>query len=44
MVLAEVIPVAVQQLPLSACGGRILARDLTAEEDVPPFVRSAYDG
>lgn len=44
MVLAEVIPVAVQQLPLSACGGRILARDLTAEEDVPPFDRSAYDG
>lgn len=44
MVLAEASPVPAQQLPLSACGGRILARDLMAAEDVPPFDRSAYDG
>ena len=30
--------------PLDQCAGRVLAFDLLAGEDVPPFDRSAYDG
>ena len=37
-------PVETEYVPLDACAGRVLAFDLKAEEDVPPFDRSAYDG
>ena len=37
-------PTGTETVPLDACGGRVLAFDLCAEEDVPPFDRSAYDG
>ena len=36
--------VGAEQTPLSKSGGRVLARDLTAAEPVPPFDRSPYDG
>lgn len=44
LLLAAVIPVGAERVPLSRCGGRILAQDLTAEENIPPFDRSPYDG
>lgn len=37
-------PVEMEHVPLPCSGGRVLARTLTAREDVPPFDRSAYDG
>ena len=40
----RVLPVGTEKVPLEACAGRILGFDLKAEEDVPPFDRSAYDG
>ncbi|MCD8212375.1 MAG: molybdopterin molybdotransferase MoeA [Oscillospiraceae bacterium] len=33
-----------EQVPLADCGGRVLAEDLVAAEDVPAFDRSPYDG
>ena len=33
-----------ERVPLTDCAGRILAEDLTAAENVPPFDRSPYDG
>lgn len=33
-----------ERIPLSDCGGRILAQDLIALENVPAFDRSPYDG
>ena len=44
LLLAQVRPLDSEQVPLSACAGRVLARTLTASEDVPPFDRSPYDG
>ena len=37
-------PVETETIPLDDCAGRVLAFDLKAAEDVPPFDRSAYDG
>ncbi len=37
-------PVETEYAALDACAGRVLAFDLKAGEDVPPFDRSAYDG
>ena len=34
----------VPRVPLAACGGRVLAADVCAAEDVPSFDRSAFDG
>lgn len=42
--LAQVWPVATQRVPLSGCAGRILAQNLVAAENIPPFDRSPYDG
>ena len=42
--LNAVLPVGTECVPLSKCGGRILANDLIAAENVPPFDRSPYDG
>ena len=33
-----------ERIPLSDCFGRILAKDVAADEDLPPFDRSAVDG
>lgn len=44
LLLSRTAPVDTEEIPLSAAGGRILARDLTAAEDIPPFDRSPYDG
>lgn len=37
-------PLAPRDLPVGQCLGRVLARDLTALLDVPPFANSAMDG
>lgn len=37
-------PAMTERVLLDECAGRILGYDLKAEEDVPPFDRSAYDG
>ena len=42
--LLVVHPVSTEPIPLSECGGRILAQDLIAQENVPAFDRSPYDG
>ena len=44
LLLSRVSPVEAEAAPLEECAGRVLARDLTAAEDVPPFDRSPYDG
>ncbi len=44
LVLTAVHSLSAEQVPLSACGGRILAQDLFARENVPAFDRSPYDG
>lgn len=36
--------VGTERVSLSHCGGRILAQDLVAQENVPAFDRSPYDG
>lgn len=40
----QVSAIDTEELPLSACCERILAGDLTATENIPPFDRSPYDG
>ncbi len=44
LLLNRVQPVATEDAALDTCAGRVLAFDLKAREDVPPFDRSAYDG
>lgn len=44
LLLSAVRPVVSERVPLSQCGGRILAADLIAGENVPAFDRSPYDG
>ena len=44
LLLSCAIPVKTEKIPLEACARRVLAFDLLAAEDVPPFDRSAYDG
>lgn len=44
LLLDQVTPVEEEQIPLSACAGRVLSRELLAREDVPLFDRSALDG
>lgn len=44
MLMDHVHPVQTERLPLSLCGGRILAEDLLAAGNIPPFDRSPYDG
>lgn len=43
-VLAEAAPLGVEQVHLGAARGRVLARPLQADRDVPPFRNSAMDG
>ena len=44
LLLEKVTAAGVEHIPLSECGGRILAQDLIAAENIPPFDRSPYDG
>ena len=44
LLLSRVAPVETETVSLSDCGGRILAADLQAQENIPPFDRSPYDG
>ena len=44
LLLSVVNPVGVEHGSLSECGNRVLARDLIAQENVPAFDRSPYDG
>ena len=44
LLLSVARPVETEEVSLDACAGRVLAFDLRAAEDVPPFDRSAYDG
>lgn len=37
-------PVSIERVPLEECTGRILAQDIVAQESVPAFDRSPYDG
>ena len=37
-------PLVVEQVPLAAASGRILAERISADRDLPPFNRSAMDG
>src|SRR5215470_6943802 len=43
-ILAEISPLEVVQVPLSATTGMVLAQDIIAREDIPPFANSAMDG
>lgn len=42
--LADIAPMRGERLPLSTASGRVLAEDVTAELDVPPYTNSAMDG
>ena len=44
LLLEKARSVGTETLPLEACGGRILAKTVTAPFSVPPFDRSPYDG
>ena len=44
LLLQHASPTETESVPLAACAGRVLAFDLQAGSDVPPFDRSAYDG
>ena len=42
--LANTSSLSFEEIPLCEANGRILAADLTAKADLPPFHRSVYDG
>lgn len=44
LLLELALPVGTEQVSLSQCAGRLLALDLIARENIPPFDRSPYDG
>ena len=44
LILAQMPRFPARQEPLSACGGRVLAEDVHAERDQPPFDRVTMDG
>lgn len=44
LLLARVGSAAAERVPLDRCAGRVLAQDLIAAENIPPFDRSPYDG
>jgi molybdenum cofactor synthesis domain-containing protein len=45
LILASARPVSrVEPVPLESAAGRVLARDVVAAQDVPPFSRAAMDG
>ncbi len=44
LLMDRVSVVNAEPVSIAHCGGRILANDLTAAENIPPFDRSPYDG
>src|SRR4051812_35474625 len=42
--LAAVTPLPAESVPIAAANGRVLAEDVTASRDQPPFAASAMDG
>jgi molybdopterin molybdotransferase len=44
LVLGRVIPLPAEQVPIAAAAGRVLAEDVCALVDLPPFPSSAMDG
>jgi molybdopterin molybdotransferase len=44
LLLRLISPIATETVSLDECAGRVMAFDLKAAQDVPPFDRSAYDG
>ncbi len=44
LVYENITPTSTELLPLEMIGGRILAQDITARYDLPPFDNSAMDG
>jgi molybdopterin molybdotransferase len=43
-ILNQVQPLSTETIALESAAGRVLARALTATEDIPPFVNSSMDG
>src|SRR5579883_1286563 len=43
-ILGEIFPLPVTQVPLAEALGLVLAEDVVAREDMPPFANSAMDG
>src|SRR5215470_12989024 len=43
-ILSEISPLDVTQVPLPQSLGLVLAQDIIAQEDIPPFANSAMDG
>ncbi len=43
-ILAEITPLTITRVPLSETLGLVLADDVIAQEDIPPFANSAMDG
>ncbi|SRR6266516_4666688 len=43
-ILAEITPLTTTQVPLPEALGHVLAEDVIAQEDIPPFANSAMDG
>lgn len=44
VILESLAPLEVEQVPLADCDGRVLAQEVVADGDVPPFDRSMMDG
>src|SRR5687768_7420407 len=43
-ILSHFQPVATEELPLMECAHRVLAQDISATTDLPPFDNSSMDG
>ena len=43
-ILADIKPLAITHVPLSEARGLVLAQDIVAQENIPPFDNSAMDG
>ncbi len=43
-ILGHLTPLPAERVPLAAALGRVLAQDVRAPEDIPPFANSAMDG
>ena len=43
-ILSQFQPVTTETLPLAGCSNRVLAQDIAASDDLPPFNNSSMDG
>src|SRR5512142_1988221 len=43
-ILSNFQPVTTETLPLTGCSNRVLAQDMSAANDLPPFDNSSMDG